>query len=114
LRAAEYQGETRPAWIRGAIETPWLDVSAALGDDGHLNLAVVNIHDSKNFETDLVGVTSAQSVEVFTVSGRDVSVVNTAEKQEVAIKESTWDGQGPFTFPKHSLTLLRWKTGQSA
>src|ERR1051326_1210558 len=29
---AEYEGPTQPDWIRGACETPWLDVSATVKD----------------------------------------------------------------------------------
>ncbi|KAI9149108.1 alpha-N-arabinofuranosidase C [Paramyrothecium foliicola] len=109
VRSGEYLGETKPEWIRGAIETPWLDVSAALGDDGMINLAVVNIHEEKDFETDIRGLTGGNEVEVHTVNGSGVKVVNTDGKQEVGITESKWDGKGAFTFPKHSLTILRWK-----
>ncbi|SPJ85830.1 related to alpha-L-arabinofuranosidase 1 [Fusarium torulosum] len=109
LRGGEYLGDTHPAWIRGAIETPWLDVSAALDKDGVVNLAVVNIHQEKDFETELKGLAAGKEVEVHTVNGADVKVVNTAEKEEVGIKESKWNGEGLFTFPKHSFTLLRWK-----
>jgi alpha-N-arabinofuranosidase len=108
VRGGEYLGETHPKWIRGTIETPWLDVSAALDKDGTVNLAVVNIHEEKDFETELKGL-SGKDVEVHSVSGTDVKVVNTAEKEEVGIKESKWNGEGFFTFPKHSFTLLRWK-----
>lgn len=107
VRSGEYLGATEPAWIRGAIETPWLDVSAAI-DDGVVNLAVVNIHEAKDFATELRGV-SGKDVEVHSVSGANVAVTNTDEKQEVGIQESKWDGEGLFTFPKHSLTILRWK-----
>ncbi|KAF4973133.1 hypothetical protein FSARC_477 [Fusarium sarcochroum] len=109
VRGGEYQGDTTPEWIRGTIETPWLDVSAALDKDGVVNLAVVNIHEEKDFETELKGLTGGKEIEVHSVSGKDVKVVNTAEKEEVAIKESKWNGEGLFTFPKHSFTLLRWK-----
>jgi alpha-N-arabinofuranosidase len=108
VRAEEYMGRTNPNWIRGTIETPFLDVSATVGDDGFLNLAVVNVNETKDFEVDLAGV-KAEKVEVFNVSGDSVDVANTEEKQKVGIKESTWDGKGKFRFGKHSLTLLRWK-----
>ncbi|CAH0023911.1 unnamed protein product [Clonostachys rhizophaga] len=107
LRAGEYTGDTHPAWLRSAVNTPWLDVSAALSDDGWINLAVVNIHEEKDFETEIRGAVS--QVEVHSVSGSALDVVNTAEKQEVGITESKWDGKGAFTFPKRSLTILRWK-----
>jgi alpha-N-arabinofuranosidase len=108
VRAEEYTGRTNPNWIRGTIETPFLDVSAAVGDDGFVNLAVANVNETKDFEVDLAGV-KAEKVEVFTVGGDNVNVVNTFEEQKVGIKESTWDGKGKVTFGKHSFTLLRWK-----
>ncbi|CAH0053606.1 unnamed protein product [Clonostachys solani] len=107
LRSGEYTGDTHPAWLRSAVNTPWLDVSAALSDDGWISLAVVNIHEEKDFETEIRGAVS--QVEVHSVSGSALDVVNTAEKQEVGITESEWDGEGAFTFPKRSLTILRWK-----
>lgn len=105
---SEYDGPTEPAWIRGTIETPWLDVSAALNEDGYLGLAVVNVHDKKDFEVNLEGVGSTQ-VQVYTVTGSSPDVTNMEGEQKVGIKESKWDGKGRFVFPKHSFTLLRWK-----
>jgi alpha-L-arabinofuranosidase len=104
---AEYEGPTQPDWIRGACETPWLDVSATV-HEGMISVVVVNIHGEKDFKSDLHGV-AAGKVQVYTVTGANLSVVNTAEKEEVSIKASSWDGKGTFTFPKHSLTMLRWK-----
>lgn len=108
VRAPEYTGRTNPEWIRSTIETPLLDCSATLGDDGYLNLAVTNISEERDFEVPLEGL-KADKVEVFTVGGENVNVVNTAEEQKVGIQESSWDGKGKFTFGKHSFTLLRWK-----
>jgi alpha-N-arabinofuranosidase len=108
VRAPEYTGRTNPKWIRGTIETPYLDCSATLGDDRFVNLAVTNMSEEKGFEVDLAGL-EAEKVEVFTVNGENVDVVNTAEVQNVGIQESSWDGKGKFAFPKHSFTLLRWK-----
>lgn len=108
VRSGEYQGDTEPAWIRGTMDTPWLDVSAVL-DNGVVNLAVVNVHGQRDFVTELAGVEASGKVEVYAVTGPGVDAVNTEEKQEVGISESTWDGQGKYTFPKHSLTLLRWR-----
>lgn len=102
-----YEGETSPAWLRGARDTPWLDVSATLGEDGYANLAVVNIHDEKSFEGVVEGVVGG--AEVFTVTAGDVMATNMKGTEEVSVQESTWDGKGPYVFPKHSLTLLRWK-----
>ncbi|KAL5361666.1 Arabinosidase C [Aspergillus floccosus] len=107
LSCSTYEGETSPKWVRGVKDTPWLDVSATLGEDGYVNLAVVNVHDEKGIETQLDGPSG--EVSVFTVTGENVNVTNMKGKQEVGIVESTWDGKGKYVFPKHSLTLLRWK-----
>jgi alpha-N-arabinofuranosidase len=108
VKSPEYVGRTNPKWIRGTIETPYLDVSAAVGEDGYVNLAVTNVSEEKDFETEVAGVKEGE-VQVFTVGGDNVNVVNTESEEKVAIKESKWDGKGKFTFGKHSFTLLRWK-----
>lgn len=109
VRSPEYEGPTEPNWIRGAIETPYLDVSAALDDNGYVNLAVVNVHETKNFSVDVNGIAPGAEVDVYTVTGESVSVVNTGDKNPVGIAESKWDGKGPYEFVKASVTLLRWK-----
>ncbi|KZM28732.1 Non-reducing end alpha-L-arabinofuranosidase [Ascochyta rabiei] len=109
VKSPEYTGRTNPNWIRGTIETPYLDACAVAGEDGYTNLAVTNVSEEKDFEVSLDGI-NADKVEVHTVNGEHVQVTNTAEDQQVGIKESSWDGQGAFTFPKHSFTLLRWKS----
>ncbi|USP75437.1 putative alpha-L-arabinofuranosidase C [Curvularia clavata] len=108
VRTPEYTGRTNPTWIRGTIETPYLDCSATLSDDGFVNLAVTNVHETSDFEVEIPGL-KADKVEVHTVTGDGVDVVNTDGAQNVGIKESSWDGQGKFKFGKHSFTLLRWK-----
>ncbi|KAJ5131873.1 alpha-L-arabinofuranosidase C [Penicillium atrosanguineum] len=107
VSCATYQGQTAPVWLRGAMETPWLDVSASVGEDGFVNLAVVNISDEKGIEAVVEGAKG--DVKVFTVTGADVTVSNMKGSEEVSVKEGTWDGAGKYFFPKHSLTLLRWK-----
>jgi len=108
VRCPEYEGPTEPAWIRGTIETPWLDVSACISDDDWMTMAVVNNHEMKGFATRLEGIAGGK-VDVYSVSGSNVKVTNTEEKQEVGIETSSWDGKGFFDFPKHSLTMLRWR-----
>lgn len=109
VRAPEYEGRTNPAWIRGTIETPFLDVSATIGDDGWVGLAVVNVSEDKDYKVTLDGVAKGE-VEVHTVGGDNVQVVNKAGEEKVGIKQSKWDAKdGEFVFEKHSLTLLRWK-----
>jgi alpha-N-arabinofuranosidase len=108
VQCPEYEGPTAPEWIRGTVETPWLDVSASLTDDGWMTLAVVNSHETKSFATKIDGIPEGE-VNIFLVTGHNVNVINTEHKQEVDIKESTWDGKTLYEFQKHSLTMLRWK-----
>ncbi|EEY23726.1 alpha-N-arabinofuranosidase [Verticillium alfalfae VaMs.102] len=107
VQCGEYEGQTKPEWIRGTIETPWLDVSASINDEGIVSLVVVNIHETKRFATKLEGVSG--KIDVFTVAGPSIDAVNTEEKEEVGIAESSWDGQGLYEFPQASMTMLRWK-----
>lgn len=109
LRCGVYEGRTNPEWIESTMDKPWLDVSGALDGEGWINLAVVNISEDRDFETDVPGIDA--SVEVYTVGGRGHSIrdCNINEPNKVCIKESSWDGKGRFTFQKHSFTLLRWK-----
>jgi len=107
VRCAEYEGPTEPNWIRGSIETPFLDCSASVNEEGVVSLVAVNVHETNDFKTTLEGV--GGDVSVYTVTGKSVDVVNTEKEQAVGIEESKWDGKGEFTFPKHSMTMLRWK-----
>lgn len=109
LRCAEYEGETKPGWIRGTVDTPWLDVSAALSDDGVISLAVVNVHPERDAEVLLQGPRSIGiGVKVYTVTGEGVGATNMDGEDGVVVRESRWDAKGPYTFPRHSLTMLRW------
>lgn len=107
VACGSYNGDTSPAWLRSVKDTPWLDVSAVLSDDGFVNLVTINVHEQKDFEVKVEGAKGP--VTVFTVTGADVTVTNMKGKEEVGVKETTWDGQGHYVFPKHSLTLMRWK-----
>lgn len=109
LSCGLWDGETTPGWIRGVQETPWLDASATLGDDGFLNLAVVNISADEDVNVTLKGIMSG-NVQVFTVDGDGEDVLLEKDSKRVGIKESNWNAKdGTFSFSKHSLTLLRWK-----
>lgn len=108
VRGEEYEGRTNPAWVRGTIETPYLDCSATVSEDGWVALAVVNVHETKDYEVSLAGVAKGE-VEVHTVTGANVQSGNMGGKQEVGVEESKWGGGEKFVFKKHSLTLLRWK-----
>jgi alpha-N-arabinofuranosidase len=107
ISVSAYEGETHPKWVRGVKDTPWLDVSATLGEDGYVNVVVINIHEEKGIEAKLDGPSG--EVTVFTVTGDNPAVTNMKGKEEVGLVETKWDAQGPYVFPKHSLTLLRWK-----
>lgn len=109
VRCSEYVGPTEPAWIRGTIETPWLDVSATMSDDKWLNLAVVNINEEKDFEVDIKGIGGEEEAQVYTVTGSRTVATNTEDEQQVSVRESKWDGSSCFVFPKHSLTIVRWR-----
>lgn len=109
VTCGSYTGETAPTWLQGVLEdgAPWLDVSAVLDESEFVNVAVVNISAEKDFETTVKGV--SDKVEVHSVTGSGVEAVNVAGKEEVDVKQTEWDGKGAFVFPKHSMTLLRWK-----
>jgi alpha-N-arabinofuranosidase len=110
VRSGAYEGRTKPAWVRMTEDTPWLDVSCALSDDGFMNLAVINISEDRDLETRIIGL-EPKVVEVFAVGTDNTSVSDTNFDgvQRVGIAESKWDGNGNYTFPKHTFSLLRWK-----
>lgn len=109
LRCGVYDGPTRPEWIRGTLDTPWLDVSAAIDDEGKITLAVVNISADKDIEAQIDGISSLDVAEVYTVSAGAVEATNTDGESEVLVEGGTWNGGGRYSFPKHSLTMLRWQ-----
>lgn len=108
-----YEGETEPAWLRSASDTPWLDVSATVSNDGWVSLVVVNVHLTQTFEVDLEGIRSAGGdVTVYTITAENWDAVNTEQEEQVSIHESAWNGQARFEFPRMSITMLRWKADQ--
>jgi alpha-N-arabinofuranosidase len=108
VACAEYEGPTEPAWIRGTVSTPWLDVSASIGEDGMATLAVVNMHRSKAFVTTIEGIPDGSLMTVHTVTGPHVEAVNTVDQQDVQPTIIHKSSVGSFEFPAHSLTLLCW------
>jgi alpha-L-arabinofuranosidase len=107
--SAAYEGKTFPAWLASTMELPLLDVSAALSEDGWMNLAVVNISETEAMSTTLPEV--AGPVKIFIVGGKGNHIRDNNQEgaENVAIRESCWDGYGKFAFEEHSFTLLRWK-----
>lgn len=110
VSSGAYEGVTEPRWIQGAIDTPWLDVSATINDDGWLSLVVVNVHQTESFEIELGGVDATEGkVEKYVVTGPKWDATNTETVHNVGIEESQWDGKGKCIFAKMSMTMLRWK-----
>ena len=110
VSSAAYEGETEPKWLAAAKDTPWLDVSAAIGDDGVVSMVVVNVHQTESQKVEVTGTKpSSGSVQVYSIAGDSWDVTNMAGTENVGIKESVWNGDGVFEFPSFSVTMLRWK-----
>lgn len=105
-----YDGVTEPKWMAAAVDTPWLDCSATISEDGWVSMAIVNVHQTQDFEVELGGVESGEgSVSKYVVTGESWDVVNTEGSEQVGIEESEWDGKGKCKFARMSVTMLRWK-----
>lgn len=114
VRTALYDGPTFPDWIESTCRVPKLDVSAAVSDDGWVNVAVVNPNEDSDVVATLDGlkVNEGQDAEVYTVGGNgfDASDANIEGVEKIGIRESRWDGKGmAYSFERLSFTLLRWK-----
>src|ERR1700712_1897395 len=86
VRCSEYGGPTQPEWIRGTIETPWLDVSASIDPESWVTLAVVNVHESRDIIAKVEGVKEGTAVHEDIVTGKNVDVVNTNGTEEVGVE----------------------------
>jgi alpha-N-arabinofuranosidase len=110
VSSGAYEGETEPKWLRSAMDTPWLDVSASIGDDGVVSMVVVNVHQTESQKVEVVGSKpSSEKVQVYSITGDSWNVNNMDGSEKVGIKESEWNGEGSFEFPSFSITMLRWK-----
>jgi alpha-N-arabinofuranosidase len=117
VRQAKYMGMATVAQSVNVIsplmtttmDLPLMDVSAALDDEGYVNLAVVNLHESDAAETKLPAIKGP--VKVFVVGGNvnGIRDNNVEGNEKVYIRESKWQGGESFSFERHSFTLLRWK-----
>lgn len=113
VRGGAYDGVTQPVWLQGVLEqgASWLDVSASVDGEGVVSLVVVNLSESEDFEVELTGV--GKEADVYVVSGPSVEAVNVEGKETVGVEGSKWSAsQGKFRFSKHSMTMIRWKSGQ--
>ena len=109
VRCGAFEGETEPKWLGAMMDVGWLDVSACVDEMGWCNVVVVNVNEQRGWKTEIKGLKGGM-VTVWTVSGSGVWVTNVNDNdREVVAKKSEWDGEGKFAFPKHSLTMLRWK-----
>jgi alpha-N-arabinofuranosidase len=123
VRCGAYGGETRPEWLQGVLAgqegsgdggAPWLDVSGSVDEDeGRATLVVVNIHPERDFAAEVRGVRpggSGGGFEGYRVDGAALDSVNVVgQEEQVKLSKFDWAADEPrFTFPKHSLTMLRW------
>ncbi|OQO08375.1 putative alpha-L-arabinofuranosidase C [Cryoendolithus antarcticus] len=105
-----YDGTTEPAWLQGVGEVGWLDVSAAVDEEGWVSMCVVNAHLSEAQEMEVEGLAAGQGeVEVYEISGEAWDQSNADGTQRVGIEERKWDAKGKFNFPAFSIIMLRWK-----
>ena len=97
--------------MQGIVDSPWLDVSAVLSDDGIVNLVVVNTHPTQDFKIELDGMSAAsgESKKCIVKASR-WEVTNTLGEEQVGIEKSKWDGRGACQFAKMSMTMLRWRS----
>ena len=114
-----YQGKTARGWWLGMRPEgggiPWLDVAGCVNREGWVSVCVVNINEEKDWECNLMvdrGKLDSvgERVRVYIMRGRNPGVTNLDGVEEVKVEEGIWDGKGLYTFPRHSLTMLRWKT----
>jgi alpha-L-arabinofuranosidase len=118
----EKESSTWPHRVADLGPFKLLDAAATYEETAKvLTLAVVN-RDEERAHTatlQLVDVVAQiGSVEVYEVNGANPGVVNSFEQpQAVAVQERLLDGQGhsfAYTFPAHSLTLLRLRVADTA
>ncbi|KAK7515246.1 glycoside hydrolase superfamily [Phyllosticta citriasiana] len=111
LKCAEYEGPTKPEWIRGTIETPWLDVSAAVSDDGWVNLAVVNLHKEQDIDASTDGIVEGKTISWTTVSEAldEPGSSSDGSTTDVLVKEVQHLSTDKLYFRKMSFNLLRWQ-----
>ena len=108
LTCGLWEGETQPGWIRGAMRTPWLDASAAIDDEGTINIAVVNISDEEDIEVELLGLSG--QCHIYIVTGQGPGVLMDPEGKGVGMSDERRHVDGRFKFAKHSFTLIRWRS----
>lgn len=111
VSCASYTGETEPIWLRGTVDTPWLDVSATVDEGNCLSLVVVNIHPSETLSTRVEGIERARDeIQVYVVTADSWDATNTAGNEMVSIKEDILKKpQEKIRFPSRSMTMLRWQ-----
>ena len=112
ISSPAYDGATEPKWQQAVTESPWLDVSATVNENGRVSLVVVNVHLTENSVVDLKGIqaTSEAKIKVYSITGDTWDVINTSDRNSVGIREHEWDGEGKFEFPRMSMTMLQWQS----
>ena len=111
VSCSTYDGTTVPSWMQSTVDSPFLDVSATIDDDGYVSMVVVNVHETDNYEIDVEGLTAkAGKVQKYVITGKEWDVTNTQNEQNVDIEEHEWDGRGKCAFQRLSMTMLRWQS----
>lgn len=93
---------------------PYLDVSSVYDKEENVIIVnVVNRHRDAAVEADILNQSSAfgENVEVYEISGDDLYITNSIDKQNIKTveKKITTGGKNSFTykFPPHSFTMLK-------
>lgn len=91
---------------------PYLDVSATFEEErGEIIINVVNRHEAKTIAADILSQNGSfgKTAVAHVVTGKDINVVNSAEKQNVSIKDEqvkTDSGKITYSFKPHSFTQI--------
>jgi alpha-N-arabinofuranosidase len=100
---------TIPVKVSGNYEEHYLDVVAALTADGKtLTIGVINSNEKEEtVPTTIVGGKLGPAGRKWSVSGSDPRVMNDADNKRLAVVESAFDPNIPWTAPPYSFTILR-------
>jgi alpha-N-arabinofuranosidase len=94
---------------------PFLDVSVAYKtNEGELVINVVNRNEKEDINTSVISQTKnfGPNAEAFVLNGKSTNAYNTYEEQNVSTSTSNIKTNGNeliFTFPAHSLTMIKVK-----
>ncbi len=103
--------------VQPSERVPFLDAVASRDRQGRTYLAVINRHESTAIEAEVTVAGVAPAAETFSVAGRAPNGINgpslsgsTVSNAEIAVRQSTWNGEGKYRFPPTSVTVFSWKS----